>query len=96
MISQPVYVEAPDSMAPAMGWLALFGAGVVMFGIFVLLNAVMGVRPDVVAGCPAGRPEGKGMMYLADGAGRRGGLFRHRPDLREDGHAGGAAVTSSI
>jgi hypothetical protein len=62
VISQPVYVEAPDALAPAMGWLAIFGAGVVIFGLFVLLNAVMGVRPHVVEGMSG--PNGKGMMYL--------------------------------
>jgi len=62
VISQPVYVEAPDALAPAMGWLAIFGAGVVIFGLFVLLNAVMGVRPAMVATMSG--PGGKGMVYL--------------------------------
>jgi hypothetical protein len=62
VISQPVYVEAPDAMAPAMGWLAIFGAGIVIFGLFVLLNAVMGVRPQVVAGMSG--PGHNGMVYL--------------------------------
>jgi hypothetical protein len=66
VISQPVYVEAPDAMAPAMGWLALFGAGILLFGLFVLLNAVMGVRPSVVQGMSG--PEGKGYMYLGAAA----------------------------
>jgi hypothetical protein len=65
-ITAPVYVEAADSMAPAMGWLALFGAIVLIFGIFVLLNAAQGVRPDIVAGMsgPGKTGEGKGMFYL--------------------------------
>jgi len=62
VISQPVYVEAPDALAPALGWLALFGAGILLFGLFVLLNAVMGVRPSVIQGMSG--PNGKGMMYL--------------------------------
>jgi len=62
VISQPVYVEAADALAPAMGWLALFGAGVVIFGLFALLNAVMGVRPAVVAGMSG--PGKNGMVYL--------------------------------
>jgi hypothetical protein len=49
-------------MAPAMGWLAIFGAGIVIFGLFVLLNAVMGVRPQVVAGMSG--PGHNGMVYL--------------------------------
>ena len=65
-ITAPVYVEASDAMAPAMGWLALFGAAVLLFGIYVLLNAVSGVRPDLVAGMsgPGKTGEGKGMIYL--------------------------------
>jgi hypothetical protein len=62
VISQPVYVEAADALAPAMGWLALFGAGVVIFGLFVLLNAVTGVRPSVVASMSG--PGKNGMVYL--------------------------------
>jgi hypothetical protein len=62
VISQPVYVEAADALAPAMGWLALFGAGVVIFGLFVLLNAVTGVRPSVVASMSGAG--GKGTVYL--------------------------------
>ena len=61
-ITQPVYVEAPDALAPAMGWLALFGAAVLIFGLFVLLNAVAGVRPSVITKMSG--PQGNGMMYL--------------------------------
>jgi hypothetical protein len=66
VISQPVYVEAPDALAPAMGWLALFGAIVLIFGIFVLLNYAMGVRPDLVSKMsgPDKMGEGKGVIYL--------------------------------
>ncbi len=62
VISQPVYVEAADALAPAMGWLALFGAGIVIFGLFVLLNAVTGVRPSMVASMSGAG--GKGTVYL--------------------------------
>jgi hypothetical protein len=47
-ITPPVYVEAPDAMAPAMGALALGGALFVIFGIFVLANALVGARPEMV------------------------------------------------
>jgi hypothetical protein len=71
VISQPVYVEAPDALAPAMGWLSLAGAAIVVFGIFVLLNSIMGVRPEIVAKMsgPDKLGEGSGMIYLAMGAG---------------------------
>jgi len=61
-ITQPVYVEAPDALAPALGWLALFGAGILIFGLFVLLNAVSGVRPSVISKMSG--PNGSGMVYL--------------------------------
>jgi hypothetical protein len=66
VITAPVYVEAADAMAPAMGWLALFGAIALIFGIYVLLNAAVGVRPDIVAGMsgPGKTGEGKGMIYF--------------------------------
>jgi hypothetical protein len=65
-ITAPVYVEASDAMAPALGWLALFGTIVLLFGIYVLLNAVSGVRPELVAGMsgPGKDGNGKGMMYF--------------------------------
>jgi hypothetical protein len=71
VISPPVYVEAADAMSPAMGALALFGGIIAIFGIFVLLNAVMGVRPDTVAKMsgPDKAGAGKGMIYLLFGAG---------------------------
>ena len=67
VISQPVYVEAADALAPAMGWLSLAGAGIVIFAICVLINSVMGVRPDLVAKMsgPDKAGEGQGMMYIA-------------------------------
>jgi hypothetical protein len=61
-ITQPVYVEAPDALAPALGWLALFGAAILIFGLFVLLNAVSGVRPSIISKMSG--PQGNGMMYL--------------------------------
>jgi hypothetical protein len=70
-ITAPVYVEAADPLAPAMGWLALFGAIVLIFGIYVVLNAVTGVRPGIVEGMsgPGKTGEGKGMIYLLMAAG---------------------------
>jgi hypothetical protein len=64
VISAPVYVEAPDPLAPAMGALALFGAIVVGFGIFVMLNIVMGIRPAFVSTLSGKLSEGKGTTYL--------------------------------
>lgn len=63
VITQPVYVEAPDALAPAMGALAFAGALIVGFGIFVLANILLGVRPKFVQEMAG--PEGKGMVYLA-------------------------------
>jgi len=68
VITPPVYVEAPDALAPAMGAFAFGGALVVIFGMFVLGNYLMGVRPDFVANM-TGRPDSKGMMYLLAAAG---------------------------
>lgn len=70
VISQPVYVEAADSLAPAMGWLSLGGAAIVIFGIFVLINSIMGVRPEAVAKMsgPDKLGEGSGMIYMGMGA----------------------------
>jgi hypothetical protein len=67
VISPPVYVEAPDAMAPAMGGLALAGAGILIFGLFVLTNAITGVRPDWLKKMSG--PAGSGYVYLAMGAG---------------------------
>jgi hypothetical protein len=64
VISQPVYVEAPDAMAPAMGALALFGAITLIFGLFVLGNAIVGVRPEIVTKLSGKLAEGKGMTYF--------------------------------
>jgi hypothetical protein len=71
VISQPVYVEAADSLAPAIGMLALAGAIILVFGLFVLFNAVMGVHPSIVAGMsgPGKAGEGQGMIYLGMAAG---------------------------
>jgi hypothetical protein len=49
MASAPVYVQAPDPMAPAFGGAALGAAIFVFFGIFALISSVMGNRPDAVA-----------------------------------------------
>jgi len=44
----PVYIEKDDALAPAFGGAALAAAGVAIFGIFVLLSAVLGTRPGAV------------------------------------------------
>jgi hypothetical protein len=63
VISPPVYVEAPDAMAPALGGLALAGVLFLLFGIFVLANALVGARPDWVKDL-----YGNMMMFLGIGA----------------------------
>lgn len=64
VITPPVYVEAPDALAPAMGALSLAGAFIVIFGMFVLGNYLAGVRPQFVADM-TGKPDSKGLIYLA-------------------------------
>jgi hypothetical protein len=44
----PVYVEKHDPWAPAFGGAALAAAGVTVFGMFVLVSAVLGTRPPAV------------------------------------------------
>ena len=58
-LSQPVFVDRADPMAPAFGGLALAGVIVVLFGGFAVMNAIFGVRPDIVA--TAGE---KGIIFL--------------------------------
>ena len=72
-LAQPVYVEAADPLAGAFGGLALFGAICVLFGGFVVANAVFGVHPDLVKDLAPG-PQSKGLLYLA-GAGIGAILF---------------------
>lgn len=43
-----VYVEKPDPLAPAFGGVALASAAVCVFGLFVLISAMLGTRPDAV------------------------------------------------
>ncbi len=64
VITPPVYVEAPDALAPAMGAFAFAGALIVIFGIFVLANVVMGVQPKFVKEMTGPASQGKGTMYL--------------------------------
>jgi len=63
-LSAPVYVEQHDASATAFGALALFGAIVVVFGAYVLVNAVSGVRPDLIKDFSAPSPNSKGAIYL--------------------------------
>ncbi len=44
----PVYVEAADPLAPAVGGAALGATLVVLFGIFVLTSAMAGYRPGIL------------------------------------------------
>jgi hypothetical protein len=63
-LAAPVFVERPDATALAFGLLAAAGAVIVFFGIFVVINAVFDVRPDIVL-----QAGGKnGLIYLAGAA----------------------------
>ena len=44
----PVYVQAPDPLAPAFGAAALAAAGVIIFGIFAMICGVLGTWPDAL------------------------------------------------
>ena len=65
-LAAPVYVEAADPLAGAFGGLALFGALIVLFGGFVVVNAIAGVQPEMVKELTG--PQGKGMLYLGGAA----------------------------
>jgi hypothetical protein len=62
-LAAPVYVEVPDPMATAFGALALFGAIIVVFGMYVMVNAVLGVHPDMIKDLSGG-PNSKGTLYM--------------------------------
>ena len=63
-LAAPMYVEKADPAEMAFGLVALAGAIIVLFGAFVVINAVFGVRPDMVA-----QAGGKnGVIYLAGAA----------------------------
>ena len=62
-LATPVYVEAADPLAGGFGGLALVGTLVVLFGGFVLANAVLGVHPETVNELTHG-PSPKGILYL--------------------------------
>ena len=55
-VAAPVYVQAPDPLAPAFGGAALGGAIVVMVAIYILLSAVAGTRPDLTTQFAKGNP----------------------------------------
>lgn len=44
----PIFVEAPDKMAPAFGGLALAGVFILLFGVVVAASAVLGGRPPLL------------------------------------------------
>ncbi len=47
-VGAPIYVEAPDSLAPAFGGAALATAIAILFGGFALMSAVLGTRPPLL------------------------------------------------
>ena len=62
-LAAPTYVEAADPLAGAFGGLALFGALIVVFGGFVVANAVFDTHPDFLRQL-YGQPGSNGMLYL--------------------------------
>lgn len=46
--SPPVYIEKEDPLAPAFGGAALAAAAVCIFGIFILISAMLGTRPEAL------------------------------------------------
>lgn len=67
-LAAPVFVEAADPLAGAFGGLALFGALIVLFGGFVLANAISGVSPELVRELNPASANSKGMLYLGGAA----------------------------
>jgi hypothetical protein len=67
-LAAPVFVEAADPLAGAFGGLALFGALIVLFGGFVLANAIFGVSPELVRELNPASANSKGMLYLGGAA----------------------------
>ena len=68
-LAQPVFVEAADPLAGRFGGWPSSVRIVVLFGGFVIANAVFGVHPEMVRDMQAqGLQQGKGLLYLA-GAG---------------------------
>src|SRR5260370_8698054 len=61
------YVEAADPLAGAFGGLALFGALIVIFGGFVVANAVFDTHPDFLPQL-YGKPDSNGLLYLSAAA----------------------------
>lgn len=45
----PVYVQPLDPMAPAFGAMALAGFAVLLYGMFVLISALVGAHPDAAS-----------------------------------------------
>ncbi len=48
VVSPPTYVEAKDSLAPAMGGMALFTFAFAILGIIALSGGVLGTKPGIV------------------------------------------------
>jgi hypothetical protein len=47
-VSAPMYIEAPDAMAPAFGWMAAAGAIMLAFAGLAITSAVLGTRPGLI------------------------------------------------
>jgi hypothetical protein len=62
-LAQPVFVERPDPMELGFGLLSAAGLVIVLFAGFAVVNAIFGVRPDIVA-----TAHEKGMLFLGGAA----------------------------
>lgn len=65
-LAAPIYVEAADPLAHALGWAALVVSAILVFCGFILTAALMGYRPDIVKEMAW---EASGKMYLMLAAG---------------------------
>lgn len=61
----PVYVQPLDPMAPAFGGLALGGFAVLLYGMYVLISALVGAHPDSASYFSRGSP----FVFVAYGLG---------------------------
>ncbi len=67
-LAAPIYIEAADPMATALGALALGSAVVVCIGLFLLGNVILGYRPDML-GQLAMKTGTNWKMYMGIGVG---------------------------
>lgn len=61
----PIYVEAADPFASALGGAALAVTGILVFAGFILGAVLSGYRPEILDSLRLDGPDAKGMMYLA-------------------------------